>query len=97
MSKFKALYKMMNDDLKDAEMIIDYAYELKEDDKQLADILATDAKNRLAHFNELHKIFVDETKEIKMDKEKVYDCLWDTTHEYMMERYECVEKCIEKY
>ena len=40
MKKFKALYKGMYDDLKDAEMMIDYACEIKEhnpDDKALAD------------------------------------------------------------
>ena len=44
MEKFKALYKGMYDDLKDAEMMIDYACEIIEEhseDKPLADELAT--------------------------------------------------------
>ena len=43
MKKFKALYKGMYDDLKDAEMMIDYACEIKEhcpEDKALADEIA---------------------------------------------------------
>ena len=43
MKKYKALYKGMYDDLKDAEMMIDYACEIKEhtpEDKPLADELA---------------------------------------------------------
>lgn len=42
MVKFKALYKGMNDDLKDAEMMIDYACEISkhEEDKALADEIA---------------------------------------------------------
>ena len=40
MKKYKALYKGMYDDLKDAEMMIEYACEIAEhtpDDKALAD------------------------------------------------------------
>ena len=47
MKKFKALYKGMYDDLKDAEMMIEYACEIAEhspDDKALADELAKYAK-----------------------------------------------------
>ena len=43
MKKFKALYKGMYDDLKDAEMMIEYACviaELSADDKSVADELA---------------------------------------------------------
>ena len=91
------LYKMMNDDLKDADMIIGYAYELKEEDNALADIMAKDAKERLAHYTELHKIFEDEVKKVKIEKNRPYDCLWDATHEHMQEWYDDIEKCIEKY
>ena len=34
MEKFKALYKSMYDDLKDAEMMIDYACKVKEEDEK---------------------------------------------------------------
>jgi hypothetical protein len=43
MKKFKALYKGMYDDLKDAEMMIHYACDIKKentDDKAIADELA---------------------------------------------------------
>ena len=48
MKKYKALYKGMYDDLKDAEMMIEYACEIAEhtpDDKALADELAKYAKD----------------------------------------------------
>jgi hypothetical protein len=68
MKKFKALYKGMYDDLKDAEMMIEYACEIKEhcpEDKALADELAKYAKYRLEHFGAFHKIFVDEAHKMK--------------------------------
>lgn len=99
MSKFKMLYRMMHDDLKDADMIIDYACELKETDKKLGDYFATNAKERLAHFDSIHKIFQEEVEnEIKnKDGKGVYDCLWDETHRQMQEWYDCIEKAVEKY
>ena len=53
MMKYKALYQGMYDDLKDADMMIGYAHEIKAegpDDKDLADELAKYAKFRLDHF-----------------------------------------------
>ena len=40
---------------------------------------------------------MDETKEVKMEKDRPYDCLWDATHEHMQEWYDNIKKCIEKY
>ena len=69
MVKFKALYKGMNDDLKDAEMMIDYAYEISkhEEDKALADEIAKYAQYRLEHFMNFHKLF--EMKLLKKRKQ----------------------------
>ena len=53
MKKFKALYKAMYDDLKDSEMMIKYACDIREEnpeDKNLADELAKYASSRLNHF-----------------------------------------------
>ena len=59
MVKFKALYKGMNDDLKDAEMMIDYACEISkhEEDKALADEIAKYAQYRLEHLMQIKKLF----------------------------------------
>ena len=100
MKKFKALYQAMYDDLKDAEMMIDYAYEVieHEEGKELADELAKYAKFRLEHFDSFHKIFVSEAMKHKEVNEKTVDhCLWKQTHEHMQEWYDKIKKCIDKY
>lgn len=101
MKKFKALYKAMYDDLKDAEMMIEYACDIKEksqDDKPLADELAKYAKYRLEHFAQFHKIFVDEAMKHKEVNEKTVDhCMWHETHEQMQEWHDKIEKKIAKY
>lgn len=100
MKKFKALYKAMYDDLKDAEMMIEYACEIKEhdEDKVLADELAKYAKFRLEHFAQFHKIFVDEAMKHKEVNEKTVDhCMWHEAHEQMQEWHDKIEKKISKY
>lgn len=102
MKKFKALYKGMYDDLKDAEMMIEYACEIAEhtpEDKALADELAKYAKYRLDHFMEFHKIFMAEAKKkaTPTTEAKVDECLWEVTHENLQEWYKCVEERIKKY
>ena len=85
MKKFKALYRAMYDDLKDAEMMIEYACEIAEknpEDKPLADELAKYAKFRLEHFMAFHKIFVEEARKHKEVNEKTVDhCMWKESHE----------------
>ena len=101
MEKFKALYKGMYDDLKDAEMMIHYACEIREDheeDKGLADEIAKYAKYRLDHFMLFHGLFVDEAHKHKEINEKtVSHCMWEQTHEHMQEWYDKIKKKIEKY
>ena len=101
MVKFKALYKAMHDDLKDAEMMIKYACEIREEEpenKALADELAKYAKYRLEHFMSFHKIFVDEAhKHKEVDAKTVAHCMWHEAHEQMQEWYEKIEKKIAKY
>ena len=101
MKKFKALYKGMYDDLKDAEMMIKYACEIKEqhpEDKALADEIAKYAKYRLDHFMIFHKIFVDEAhKQKEVNEKTVSHCMWNETHEQMQEWYDSISKKITKY
>lgn len=103
MEKFKALYKGMYDDLKDAEMMINYAHEIAEDhseDKSLADELAKYAKFRLEHFMTFHKIFVDEAHKYKakeVDEKTVDHCMWKESHEQMQEWHDKIAKKINKY
>lgn len=101
MEKFKALYKGMYDDLKDAEMMIDYACEVieeHEEDKPLADELAKYAKYRLEHFMAFHKLFVEEAHKHKEVNEKTVDhCMWKQSHEQMEEWYDKIAKKISKY
>ena len=100
MKKFKALYKAMYDDLKDAEMMIDYAYKIRktEEDKPLAEQIAKYAHFRLNHFMEFHKLFQAEAmKQPSMPKETVSDCMWEETHEMMQEWYNEIKHKIEKY
>jgi hypothetical protein len=101
MEKFKALYKGMYDDLKDAEMMIEYACEVAEEhaeDKPLADELAKYAKARLDHFMVFHKIFVDEAHKRKDINEKTVEhCMWHEAHEQMQEWHDKIEKKIAKY
>ena len=77
MKELKTLYQIIYDDLKDSQMLIDYAKELKDSNKQLADTYMTDAKNRLAHSQQMHKQFTSiiQTLEENGEKEKVADCL----------------------
>lgn len=98
--KYEALYQSMYDDLKDADMMIEYACEVKEEqkDKPLADELAKYAQNRLNHFNEFHKLFQAEVeKEPKAETKTVEKCMWEMTHEHLMEWYRSVKYKIEKY
>ena len=101
MHKFKALYKAMYDDLKDAEMMIDYACEIKEEepqDKMLADELVKYAKYRLEHFMTFHKIFVEEANKQKdVTAKTVEHCLWKETHAHVQEWHTKIEKKLSMY
>lgn len=100
MKKFEALYQAMYDDLKDSEMMIKYAHKIKKnpEDKALADEIAKYAQFRLNHFQDFHKLFVQEaTKHKEVDKKTVGDCMWDKTHEHMQEWYDHIKKKIESY
>lgn len=100
MVKYKALYKAMYDDLKDSEMMICYADEIREnkEDAALADVIAKYAQYRLNHFMEFHKLFENESsKEPQVNAESVAYCMWDTIYEMMMEWYGSIKQKIEKF
>ena len=101
MKKFKALYKAMYDDLKDAEIMIEYACEIMEEkpeDKPLADELAKYAKFRLDHFMTFHKLFVEHAHKHKEVNEKTVEhCMWKESHEQMQEWYDKITKKVSKY
>lgn len=101
MKKFKALYKAMYDDLKDAEMMIKYAHDIREEnpeDKNLADELAKYASFRLNHFMEFHTHFMTEAQKTpRITEETVSMCMWEETHEMMQEWYEHIKAKVSKY
>ena len=101
MKKFKALYKAMYDDLKDSEMMIKYAHEIKEkhvEDRVLADEIAKYADYRLKHFMEFHALFQQEAKKTPaVTAETVSMCMWEETHEMMIEWYEHIKSKIDHY
>ena len=101
MKKYKALYKGMYDDLKDAEMMIDYAYCIREEqeaDKNLADEIAKYAQYRLQHFTEFHHLFENEAEKQKsMDSDTVDKCMWNECQETLQEWHDEIERKINKY
>lgn len=98
---YKYLYKKMNDDLKDAEMLIDYACKLKKEGghDEVAKFFAESAVQRLSKsFKETHALFTTHANQEKgFGEETVTNCLWDVQHEQMMEWYEKIAKKIEKF
>ena len=97
--KYKYLYKKMHDDLKDADMLIDYAYKMKEEGcTELAKYFAECAVNRITKsFKEAHTLFTTHaTQEPNFNEDSVTHCLWDVQHEQMMEWHDSIIKKIEK-
>lgn len=101
MKKFKALYKGMNDDLKDAEMMIDYAYCVRkenEEDEGLASEIARYAQSRLEHFLDFHELFKREAEKGKIaPEETVQSCMWEETHEMFQNWHDEIERKIKKF
>ena len=63
MLKLKALYCKMMDDLKDSGMWIEWAYELKDKEPDVAKFLITSANERLEKtYAESKKMFMDHVK-----------------------------------
>ena len=97
---YKYLYKKMYDDLKDADMLIDYAYKMKEEGKEdVGKYFAESALFRLAKsFKEAHALFGSHAQQEKgFGEENVSNCLWESQHEQLMEWHNCISKKIEKF
>lgn len=99
MNELKVIYKVIHDDLKDSDMLVEYAKELKNTNKSLADMFMADAKTRLSHSQIMHKEFTGIVEKIreKDGNEEVANCLWEVTHNYYMEWYDKLENCIKKW
>lgn len=99
MKELKTLYKIIYDDLKDSDMLIGYAKELKKTNKSLADMYMTDAKNRLAHSQIMHKEFTSLIDKMigENKSSEMADCLWEEISNHYMEWYESLENCIKKW
>lgn len=100
----------MSDDLKDSDMLIDYAYKLKEkeDMAAIAKYFAEEAAYRLlksfpeahAKFVELIKRHKEETHNKKKDEEEeemVETCLWKERHAELQEWHDSIKRKIEKF
>ena len=60
--------------------------------------IAKYAQYRLEHFMNFHKLFENEaSKEKKVDKETVSECMWHETHEMFQHWYDDIERKIKKY
>ena len=78
---YKALYRKMMDDLKDAGMWLDWAEQIMCDYPQYAEFLIESAEERLEKtFIETYKHFENLCKEPKADI-----CMDDVVHDHMME------------
>ena len=103
MLKFKALYKTMYDDLKDSDMLIDYALELKDEAPTIAKELVAYARERMSHFKKFHDLFQTTVKKWKEEEKNseaakmVENCLWSTTHEHLQDWAKSIEEKIASY
>lgn len=89
MLKCKALYKKMMDDLKDAGMWIEWAYELKDSEPEAAKFLIVSANDRLERtYPESKKMFMDA---IKDDKSMIKDLMKDHIDSWSMEMKEKIK------
>lgn len=95
MTAYKALYKKMSDDLKDAEMWIDWACHLKKEGEYqpLASYLVQSAKTRVeTDFPASFKMFQE-----VCHKEKDGECLCETVTEHLECWQESLARRIQKW
>lgn len=97
---YKMLYTKMYDDLKDAEMLIDYAYQMKEEKQDdVAKYFGESAAYRISKsFKDAHTLFTTHASQEKdFSEESITHCLWDAQHEQLLEWCEKITKKIEKF
>lgn len=94
MLAYKALYKKMMDDLKDAGMWLDWSEQLKESQPDISNYLCESAKERLEDsFPKTHEHF----KHIcENEKGKDGKCLNEMVEEHMMDWYESMMNRIKR-
>ena len=92
----KDLYCMMHDDLKDADELVHYAKDICTHDKDWCKFFVQEAKERLNHFKNIHKKFMDLGEEHKktMPAEMMMNTCWEVSHEHMMEWHSKIELMI---
>lgn len=97
--KYKYMYKKLYDDLKDADMLINWAYEMKEEGcDDVAKHFAENAMVRLTKsFKETHTLFTAHAQKEEKTSENIYECLWEVQHEQMQEWYNKIAKKIESF
>lgn len=97
MKVVKFLYKKMMDDLKDADMLADWAECCKEkEEAEMMKYFGTTATARLKDLKETHALFEQyvKTHSNGVTQETVHECLWDEQHKYLMEWYNSIEEKI---
>lgn len=102
MEKYKMMYKTMYDDLKDSDMLIDYAYKLKEKgEMETARYMAERAKVRMEQLAKIHELFksqaLAEEQSKEVDSKKVRDCLWEETHKHLVEWAHSIKEKIKAF
>lgn len=89
MLKYKALYKKMNDDLKDSGMWLEWAKELMGKDDEVANFLYQSAKERIEDgFPKTYELF---KHTCETDKAKDGHCMNEMVEDQFMEWHEELE------
>ena len=87
MLKYKALFKSMTDNLKDAEMMMEWAKHLKETDPMVSKVLMDSIEYRLhSEYPKLKEVFHEVCKGSKEG-----EMLCETTMDHMEDWYEHVD------
>lgn len=91
--------KMMMDELKDAQMIIDYAKCAKDEGHpEIANYFFMRAKTRAQMMNEDHQRLEELIKKEEAESGKPYEeGKWDCMHDYFMKEKEELDYCIQNF
>lgn len=95
MLKYKALYKKMNDDLKDAGMWLDWAKTLEDKDEEVAKFLYECAKERIEEgFPKTHEMFYH-----LCETDKTHDghCMSEMVEEQLVDWHEQLERKLKTF
>lgn len=98
---YKYLYTKMYDDLKDADMLVEYAEKMKEDgDAELTKYFGELVLARLKSFKDAHTLFQQRaTKEghtFGKNKDLIESYLWEKQHKQLQDWYHKIEECVKK-